>query len=190
MVLKMIAPGQKISHYQILEKLGGGGMGVVYKAQDLKLERFVALKFLPHHLSEDADAKLRFILEAKSASALDHQHIGVIYEIDETLDGQLFIVMAFYEGETLKKQVNSNQLSVNSVVDLAIQMAQGLGCAHKHGIVHRDIKPANVMLTKDGVVKIVDFGLGPALTSRPSRRSKRPKSRRLASKCPDDCTFR
>ncbi len=159
MVLKMIAPSQKISHYQILEKLGGGGMGVVYKAQDLKLERFVALKFLPHHLSEDADAKQRFILEAKSASALDHQNIGVIYEIDETLDGQLFIAMAFYEGETLKKQAISNQLSANRVVDIAIQIASGLSCAHKHGIVHRDIKPANVILTNDDVIKIVDFGL-------------------------------
>ena len=155
----MIAPGQKISHYQILEKLGGGGMGVVYKAQDLKLPRFVALKFLPQHLSADEDAKLRFRQEAESASALDHPNIGIIYDIDETLDDQMFIAMAFYEGETLKKQVTSNQLSVNSAVAIAIQIASGLGCAHQHGIVHRDIKPANVMLKQDGVVKIVDFGL-------------------------------
>jgi len=159
----MIAPGQKISHYQILEKLGGGGMGVVYQARDLKLERLVALKFLPHHLSADADAKSRFIQEAKSASALDHHNIGVIYEIDEMRDGQLFIAMAFYEGDTLKQRLAKDKLPVAQAIDLAIQMAQGLASAHKHGIVHRDIKPANAMLTKDGVVKIVDFGLAKLL---------------------------
>ena len=155
----MIAPGQKISHYQILEKLGGGGMGVVFKAQDLKLERLVALKFLPPHLSADADAKRRFMQEAKSASALDHSNLGVIYEIDETLDGQLFIAMTFYEGETLKQRMAKEKLPTPQVLGLAAQIALGLACAHKHGIVHRDIKPANVMLTQDGVVKIVDFGL-------------------------------
>jgi len=152
----MIKLGDVISHYKILEKLGSGGMGVVYKAQDLKLERFVALKFLPPHLSEDADAKLRFLQEARAASKLDHPNLGVVYEIDET---QWFIAMAFYEGETLKKQVNNNQLSVNGVVEITVQIANGLSCAHKNGIIHRDIKPANVMLTKDGTVKIVDFGL-------------------------------
>jgi len=150
--------GKTISHYKILEKLGGG-MGVVYKAQDLKLDRFVALKFLPHHLSADEDEKKRFVHEAKAASALDHPNICTIYEIDETEDGRLFIVMAYYEGETLKKKVASSQLPVNSVIDIAIQIAQGLAKAHEHGIVHRDIKPANVMITKDGVVKILDFGV-------------------------------
>jgi len=151
--------GQIISHYKILEKLGGGGMGVVYKAQDLKLERFVALKFLPSHFDANADEKKRFIQEAKAASALDHPNICTIYEIDATEDGQLFIAMAYYDGETLKKKVSSNQLSVNSGIDIAIQMAQGLAKAHEHGIVHRDIKPANIIITTEGVVKIIDFGL-------------------------------
>ena len=151
--------GQTISHYQILEKLGQGGMGIVYKAQDLKLDRLVALKFLPPHLDQSEEEKARFIQEAKAASALDHPNICTIYEIDETVDGQIFIAMGFYEGETLKKKVNSNQLSVDSVIDIAIQIAQGLGKAHQQGIVHRDIKPVNVMITKDGAAKILDFGL-------------------------------
>lgn len=134
-------------------------MGIVYKAQDLKLDRFVALKFLPHHLSADEEEKKRFIHEAKAASALDHPNICVIHEIDETEDGQIFICMAYYEGETLKKKVASGQLSVDSTIDIAMQIAQGLAKAHEHGIVHRDLKPANVMITKDGVAKIVDFGL-------------------------------
>ncbi len=156
--------GQTISHYKILAKLGGGGMGVVYKAEDTKLRRTVALKFLPPDLTRDDNAKARFINEAQAASALDHPNICTIYEIDETEDGRLFIAMAYYEGETLKKKVISNQatpvgLSVNSVIDIAIQIAQGLATAHQHGIVHRDIKPANVIVTTDGVVKIIDFGL-------------------------------
>ncbi|MCI0697473.1 protein kinase [candidate division KSB1 bacterium] len=151
--------GQTISHYKILEKLGGGGMGVVYKAQDLKLDRFVALKFLPPHLSADEDEKKRFIHEAKAASALDHPNICAIYEIDETEDGQMFIAMAYYEGETLKKKIERGPLPIDQTIDLAIQIAQGLAKAHKHGITHRDIKPANVMITKEGVAKIVDFGL-------------------------------
>ncbi len=148
-----------ISHYKILAKLGGGGMGVVYKAEDTKLKRTVALKFLPPDLTRDDEAKQRFINEAQAASALDHNNICTIHEIDEAEDGQIFICMAYYEGETLKKRVTSDQLSVNSVIDIAIQIAQGLAKAHEHGITHRDIKPANVMITKDGVVKIVDFGL-------------------------------
>ncbi|MFQ6115974.1 MAG: protein kinase, partial [bacterium] len=151
--------GKTISHYKILEKLGEGGMGVVYKAEDTKLERFVALKFLPAHLSQDAENKKRFIHEAKAASALDHPNICTIYEIDETEDGQTFIVMACYEGETLQKKVARGQLSVDSVIDIAVQTAQGLAKAHAQGIVHRDIKPANIIVTNDGVVKIVDFGL-------------------------------
>jgi len=151
--------GQTISHYKILAKLGGGGMGVVYKAEDTKLKRAVALKFLPPDLTRDEEAKERFVHEAQAASALDHSNICTIYEIDETDDGQIFICMAYYEGETLKKKVSSDQLSVSSVIDIAIQIAQGLAKAHEHGITHRDIKPANVMITKEGVVKIVDFGL-------------------------------
>ena len=151
--------GRTISHYKILEKLGEGGMGVVYKAEDTKLKRTVALKFLPPELTRDPEAKERFIQEAQAASALDHPNICNIHEIDETEDGQIFIVMACYAGETLKKKVASGQLSVDSVIDIAIQIAQGLAKAHEHGIVHRDIKPANVMITNDGVAKILDFGL-------------------------------
>lgn len=151
--------GETISHYKLLEKLGQGGMGVVYKARDLKLDRFVALKFLPPHLSENEEEKKRFIHEARAASALDHPNLCTIYEIDETADGQMFIAMAYYDGETLRRKMSSNQLLVISVIDFAIQLAQGLAKAHAHGIVHRDLKPENVIITKEGVVKIVDFGL-------------------------------
>ncbi|MFQ6114374.1 MAG: protein kinase, partial [bacterium] len=148
-----------ISHYKILEKLGGGGMGIVYKARDLKLERFVALKFLPPHLGQAEEEKKRFIHEAKAASALDHPNICTIYEIDETEDGQMFIAMACYEGETLKKKIERGPLPVEVAIDLACQIARGLAKAHEQDIVHRDIKPANSMITKDGVMKVVDFGL-------------------------------
>jgi serine/threonine protein kinase len=121
--------GQTISHYKILEKLGGGGMGVVYKAEDTKLKRPVALKFLPPDLTRDEEAKERFVHEARAASALDHHNICTIYEIDETEDGRLFIAMAYYEGETLKKKMSDNQLAVKSVVEIAIQIAHGLGKA-------------------------------------------------------------
>jgi serine/threonine protein kinase/Tfp pilus assembly protein PilF len=158
--------GKTISHYKILEKLGEGGMGVVYKAEDLKIKRTVALKFLPPELTRDPEAKERFIQEAQAASALDHPNICVIHEIDETKpapadagDGQMFICMAYYDRETLKKKIVSGQLTVDSVIDIAIQIAQGLVKAHKHGIVHRDIKPGNIMIIKDGMVKILDFGL-------------------------------
>lgn len=134
-------------------------MGVVYKAQDLKLDRFVVLKFLPPDLTRDEQAKARFINEARSASALDHPNICTVYEINESDDGQLFIAMAYYEGETLKEKVGSDQLSVNSVIEIATQIANGLTRAHEVGIVHRDIKPANIMVTKRGEVKILDFGL-------------------------------
>jgi serine/threonine-protein kinase len=151
--------GQTISHYKILEKLGGGGMGVVYKAEDTKLKRTVALKFLPPDLTRDDEAKERFVHEAQAASALDHPNICTIHEIGETEDGQLFICMAYYEGETLKKKVTSNQLSVTSAIDISVQIAQGLTKAHEKGIVHRDIKPANLFVTNDGILKILDFGL-------------------------------
>jgi serine/threonine protein kinase/Tfp pilus assembly protein PilF len=151
--------GKTISHYRISEKLGEGGMGVVYKAEDTKLKRHVALKFLPTNLTSDEEAKERFIQEAQAASALDHPNICTIYEINETEDGQIFIAMAYYEGETLKKKVARGQLSVHSGIAIAIQIAQGLAKAHEHGVVHRDIKPANVMITNDGTAKILDFGL-------------------------------
>ncbi|MEN8192139.1 MAG: protein kinase [Bacteroidota bacterium] len=151
--------GEVISHYKILEKLGAGGMGIVYKTQDLKLDRFVALKFLPPSFSNDEEAKQRFIHEAKSASALDHTNICTIHEIGETDENQLFIVMSFYEGETLKKNIEKDSITIEDAVDFAIQIAEGLARAHKKGIVHRDIKPANIFITKDGTVKILDFGL-------------------------------
>ena len=154
--------GKKISHYEILEKLGEGGMGVVYKAQDTKLKRIVALKFLPPELTRDSDAKQRFINEAQATSALDHQNICTVHEIDEVpTEGQeqTFIVMACYEGETLNDKIRRGPLEIEEAIHIAIQIAHGLEKAHKKGIVHRDIKPTNIILTEDGVVKIVDFGL-------------------------------
>jgi len=152
-------PPRHIAHYEVLEKLGSGGMGVVYKARDTRLDRFVALKFLPPAFSADAEAKQRFIVEAKAASALDHVNICTIHEIGETADEQLFIAMAHYEGETLKKKIERGPLPVEEALNYATQIARGLEKAHARGIVHRDIKPANVIVTDDGVVKILDFGL-------------------------------
>ena len=151
--------GKTIHHYKILEKLGSGGMGTVYKAQDTKLDRFVALKFLAPHLSQAEEEKKRFIHEAKAASALDHPNICNIYEIDETGDGQMFIAMACYDGESLKEKIDNAPLPVDEVLDIAIQIAQGLAKAHDKDIVHRDIKPANILITEDRQIKIVDFGL-------------------------------
>ncbi len=151
--------GTTVSHYQILERLGGGGMGVVYKARDLRLDRPIALKFLPPDLTRDPEAKQRFIHEAKTASSLQHNNICTVHDIDQTPEGQLFIVMDLYEGETLKSKIERGALKVDEAIDTVVQIAQGLTKAHEHGIVHRDIKPANIMLTADGVVKIVDFGL-------------------------------
>jgi serine/threonine protein kinase/tetratricopeptide (TPR) repeat protein len=151
--------GTTVSHYKILEKLGGGGMGVVYKAQDTKLQRTVALKFLPPDLTRDEEAKTRFIHEAQAASALQHNNICNIHDIEETKDGQTFIVMDCYEGETLKKRIEHGALKIEEAVEICIQVAQGLQKAHEKGIVHRDIKPANILVTVEGVVKILDFGL-------------------------------
>ncbi|MFQ5865328.1 MAG: protein kinase [bacterium] len=151
--------GKTISHYKILEKLGEGGMGVVYKAEDTKLDRLVALKFLPLHLSQAEDEKERFIHEAKAASSLDHPNICTIYEIGETEDGQMFIAMACYEGETLKDKIERGPLPIDEALDVAIQITEGLATAHSKEITHRDIKPANILITQDGQVKIVDFGL-------------------------------
>ncbi len=153
--------GKTISHYQILEKLGEGGMGVVYKAQDTKLDRIVALKFLPKHLLRDEEAKTRFVHEAKAASALDHQNIATIYEIDEA-QGECFISMACIEGKSLKELIKDKEIEgwdIGKIIDVGIQMGEGLSKAHQKGIVHRDIKSDNVMLTNEGLVKIMDFGL-------------------------------
>jgi serine/threonine-protein kinase len=151
--------GTTVSHYKIIEKLGEGGMGVVFKAEDTKLDRFVALKFLPPHLSADEDARARFIQEAKAASSLDHPNIAMIHEIGVTSEGRLFIVMPYYGEETLKDQVSQGPMPVEDVVVVGLQAAVGLAKAHDMGIVHRDIKPANLIMTGDGVLKIVDFGL-------------------------------
>lgn len=151
--------GQTISHYKVVERLGGGGMGVVYKAEDLKLGRFVALKFLPPELGQDEKRRKRFVQEAKAASFLDHPNLCTIYEIDQTSDGQLFISMALYEGDTLKSKIETGTISRQSAVEIALQIAGGLAIAHQNGIIHRDIKPANVILTRSGLVKILDFGL-------------------------------
>jgi serine/threonine protein kinase/tetratricopeptide (TPR) repeat protein len=150
--------GKIISHYKILEKLGEGGMGVVYKAQDTKLDRIVALKFLPQHLTSDSVEKERFIHEAKAASALNHTNITTIHEIDE-FGGQMFIVMEYCEGRTLKRIIEKETLSIRKVLDIGIQICEGLTIAHEKGIVHRDIKSDNIMLTPRGQVKIMDFGL-------------------------------
>ena len=151
--------GKTISHYKILEELGRGGMGVVYKAVDLDLERAVAIKFLPQHLSTDSEATQRFMNEAKTASALDHQHIGTIYEIGRTDDGQTFIVMAYYEGETLLERIDRGGMDTEEAIEIAAQIASGLAKAHEKDIVHRDIKPSNIIITKDREAKIIDFGL-------------------------------
>ena len=151
--------GKTISHYTILEKLGEGGMGVVYKAEDLKLKRIVALKFLPPDLTRDPDAKQRFIQEAQAASALDHPNICTIHEIDESPDGQMFICMACYEGRSLKEIIGNGPLDITEAADIAVDIARGLAKAHERGITHRDIKPANILITTDERVKVVDFGL-------------------------------
>jgi serine/threonine protein kinase/tetratricopeptide (TPR) repeat protein len=156
---------QTISHYRITEKLGAGGMGIVYKALDSKLERIVALKFLPEGVAVSDEDKRNLLREARAASALDHPNIGVIHGLEESEDRQLFIVMQYYDGETLAQKISHGLIPVRESLDLAIQIAGGLTAAHAHNIVHRDIKPSNIIITRANVAKIVDFGLARVVAS-------------------------
>jgi eukaryotic-like serine/threonine-protein kinase len=154
--------GQKVAHYDIIAELGEGGMGIVYKARDTKLDRTVALKFLPPQMGFDESEKKRFLYEAQAASTLDHSNICTIHSIEETVDGQIFIVMAYYEGMSLKEKIGRGPVSVSDTVEFLIQIGEGLQKAHEKDVVHRDLKPANIFITNDGQIKIIDFGLAKA----------------------------
>ncbi len=162
--------GQTVGHYRLLEKLGAGGMGMVFRALDLRLDRFVALKFLAPRVSSDPRARDRLIIEAKAASALDHPNIGVVHDIAETNDGRVFIVMGYYEGETLaQRRLQHGRLAVREALKIAAQVASALTEAHQKRIVHRDVKPSNILVTRDGTAKLLDFGIAILEHPQPSR---------------------
>ncbi|MDQ3698320.1 MAG: protein kinase [Gemmatimonadota bacterium] len=150
---------ETIGHYRLLEPLGGGGMGILWTARDTRLDRTVVLKFLPPHLLANESAARRFLFEAQAAAALDHPNICTIHEVGEAPDGRSYIAMPFYDGETLRARIARAPIAIDDAIAIAIQIARGLAKAHDHAIIHRDIKPANVMLTADGVAKILDFGV-------------------------------
>ncbi len=150
---------QEISHYKIIDKIGGGGMGIIYRAEDTRLKREVALKFLPPDLTRDPEARERLVREAQAASALDHPSICTVYEINQTADEQMYIAMAYYPGETLREKIEAGPLKYDQVFEITIEIVRGLEKAHEKGVIHRDIKPANIIVTDDGFIKIVDFGL-------------------------------
>src|SRR6201996_672986 len=159
------APGDFLRDYEILGRIGSGGMGVVLQARDLKLNRVVALKFLPETFYDVESDKESLLKEARAISALDHPNICTIYGLEETKDGQLFMVMAYYDGGTLAGRIANGPIPVREAVELLTGIASGLAAAHAHNIIHRDIKPSNILLTRQNLVKIVDFGISKAISS-------------------------
>src|SRR5918911_4021405 len=166
----MIAEGTFIAHYRIIEPLGMGGMGAVYKAHDEKLHRMVALKVLSPEAVAQEDRRRRFLQEARAASALNHPHILTVYEVGEA-DGKPYMVMEYVQGETLRQRLAARPLDIREALDIAVQVADGLAKAHEHGIAHRDLKPENLMISRDGYAKILDFGLAKLIEHRFERQA-------------------